>query len=183
MSEDLIIQHCSPTLAGIKTGNLFRCHYSDRTEFLDLIRSLNKRIVPKGVSIIPVCLSDDCALVYVYRQSRLVEDFKDDEVAKLLNEYGYEVSNPNSCVSKLCQKLYGRGSFPHEIGLFLGYPPADVRGFIESPSKGYKLVGFWKVYGDEVSAANKFELYRKCEQIYKKQWNEGKSIERLTVAG
>ncbi|MBM6896826.1 hypothetical protein H9X86_05520 [Pseudoflavonifractor capillosus] len=23
MSEDLLIRHCSPTLAGIKTGNLF----------------------------------------------------------------------------------------------------------------------------------------------------------------
>ena len=25
MSEELIIQHCSPTLAGLKTGSLFTC--------------------------------------------------------------------------------------------------------------------------------------------------------------
>ena len=27
------------------------------------------------------------------------------------------------------------GEFPHEVGLFLGYPPEDVRGFIENHAK------------------------------------------------
>lgn len=182
MSEDQIIQHCSPTLAGIKTGNLFRCHYSDKGEFLDQIRSLNKSLVPKGVSIIPVRLSEDCALIYVYRPSKLKEDLSDNEAADMLRSYGYEVSNPNCCVSKLCKRLCVQQEFPHEVGLFLGYPPADVKGFIESPSKGYKMIGFWKVYGDEKKAARKFELYRKCERIYKQQFSNGKSIEHLTVA-
>ena len=30
MSEDLLIRHCSPTLAGIKTGNLFSCACASR---------------------------------------------------------------------------------------------------------------------------------------------------------
>ena len=32
MSEETIIRHCSPTLAGIKTGNLFRCSYGTKEE-------------------------------------------------------------------------------------------------------------------------------------------------------
>ena len=30
------------------------------------------------------------------------------------------------------QRLADGGKFPHEIGLFLGYPPEDVSGFIEN---------------------------------------------------
>ena len=32
MSEDIIIRHCSPTLAGMKTGNLFSCPFVDEDE-------------------------------------------------------------------------------------------------------------------------------------------------------
>ena len=32
MSEELIVRYCSPTLAGMKTGNMFNCTYSDITE-------------------------------------------------------------------------------------------------------------------------------------------------------
>ena len=185
MSEEQIILNCSPTLAGIKTGNLFRCRCDDRGDFINSTRNLNKRLVPKGVKVIPICVSDACALVYVYREARLREDLMNDEAMKLLRKYGYVDCNINKCVSRLCKRLStgcSKEYFPHEVGLFLGYPPMDVRGFIESPSKGYKMVGFWKVYGDEMSASKKFDLYRRCERIYKKQWHDGSSLERLTVA-
>ena len=182
MSEEQIIMYCSPTLAGIKTGNLFRCRFSKKNELFNSIRSLNKKLAPKGVTIIPICLSEDCALVYVYRPSKLKKDLNCKEAAQLLAEYGYEVANTNCCVSRLCKRLCEQNDFPHEVGLFLGYPPADVKGFIESPYEGYKFIGFWKVYDNEKQAAAKFELYKKCERIYKEQWRKGKSIERLTVA-
>lgn len=30
MSEELIVSHCSPTMAGLKTGNLFACPEGQR---------------------------------------------------------------------------------------------------------------------------------------------------------
>ena len=42
------------------------------------------------------------------------------------------------------QKRLNTKNFPHEIGVFLGYPLDDVIGFIEH--KPYYLVGDWKVY-------------------------------------
>ena len=80
------------------------------------------------------------------------------------------------------RRLQESGDFPHEIGLFLGYPPEDVRGFIENHAEGYKFVGCWKVYGDEKSAKKQFARYKKCTDVYCSQWANGKSIERLTVA-
>ena len=73
-------------------------------------------------------------------------------------------------------------SFPHEIGLFLGYPPEDVRGFIEKGASGCKCSGCWKVYGNTQQAMTTFGRYRKCAALYLEQWTKGKSVEQLTVA-
>lgn len=49
----------------------------------------------------------------------------------------------------LRRRLLWREGFPHEIGLFLGYPPEDVQGFLADPGGGRcKLCGHWKVYHD-----------------------------------
>lgn len=29
MSEEMLVRHCAPTLAGLKTGNLFSCEFED----------------------------------------------------------------------------------------------------------------------------------------------------------
>jgi len=75
------------------------------------------------------------------------------------------------------------GEFPHEVGLFLSYPPEDVKGFIDHRTNNFKCAGLWKVYGDEQAARSIFEKYEMCSKIYSRQWQQGKSIEQLTVAG
>lgn len=182
MSDEIIIRHCSPTLAGLKTGNIFSYPCLDRKEMLLTIRSLNQRLVPKGVRVIPLKLSSDRVLLYIYRPNKLENDLAVEDTAKLLSEYGYSVENSAKCVVHLSKRLYESEEFPHEIGLFLGYPPEDVRGFIDNHAEGYKCVGCWKVYGDEYSAKKKFDCYKKCTDVYCSQWANGKSIERLTVA-
>ena len=74
-----------------------------------------------------------------------------------------------------------QSAFPHEIGLFLGYPPEDVQGFLDH--RPCKCSGCWKVYGDENKAKKTFDLYKKCERVYCQQLARGIDIERLTVAG
>ena len=71
MSDEMIIRHCSSTLAGLKTGNVFNCPYSDRKELLSAVRSLNRRLVPKGVRVIPLRMSADRVLLYIYRPNKL----------------------------------------------------------------------------------------------------------------
>ena len=48
--------------------------------------------------------------------------------------------------------LSGSCAFPHEIGLFLGYPFEDVMGFIENKGENYLCSGCWKVYSCEQDA-------------------------------
>ena len=44
MSEEQVVRNCAPTLAGLKTGNLFACPYENREDLLDFLRSLNRRL-------------------------------------------------------------------------------------------------------------------------------------------
>ena len=37
MSEELLIAHCSPTMAGLKTGSLFTCPMQSRAEILTTV--------------------------------------------------------------------------------------------------------------------------------------------------
>ncbi|MGN1192930.1 MAG: DUF3793 family protein [Dorea sp.] len=182
MSDEMIIRHCSPTLAGVKTGNIFSYSYVDRKALFLSVRSLNRRLVPKGVRVIPLKMCSNRVLLYVYRPNKLRADLAVEDASKLLKEYGYSVEDSAKCVVRLSKRLYGSEEFPHEIGLFLGYPPEDVRGFIDNHAEGYKCVGCWKVYGDENSAKKKFDCYKKCTDVFWSQWANGKSIERLTVA-
>ena len=68
------------------------------------------------------------------------------------------------------------------MGLFLSYPPEDVKGFIDHRASGFKCAGLWKVYGDEEKARSLFWKYRKCTEIYCTLWQSGSKLEQLAVA-
>lgn len=87
-----------------------------------------------------------------------------------------------AALERLMQRLEIGSAFPHEIGLFLGYPLGDVVGFIQNEGKNCKCAGCWKVYCDEHKARELFARFDQCREIYGKLWAQGKSIWQLTVA-
>lgn len=183
MSDDYIIRHCAPTLAGIKTGNIFACPYESKERVLQDIRITNRRLRSKGLRALPLRFSDKKALIYLYRPKHLSADLTNAAAVQLLEQFGYDTESCEKCIVRLVQKLRTQEAFPHEIGLFLGYPAEDVCGFIENNACNCKCVGCWKVYGDEEAAKKKFAQYKRCTKVYCDQWAKGKDIERLAVAG
>lgn len=181
MLEELIIRHCSPTLAGLKTGNLFNCTFVCYEDLQMHIDQSNNILNPKGVYITLLQKRENNALIYVYRYQRLLVDISKDEVKKFLKFYGYSSCDIKECIQHLSDRLLEFEDFPHEIGLFLGYPLNDVKAFIENKGRNYKYVGFWKVYFDEYEAIKTFAKYKKCTSVYCKLYTEGRSIQRLTV--
>ena len=126
MSEDLIVRHCSPTLAGLKTANLFAAEYTSEEALRNDLRALNRVLVPKGLRALPLRRENGRALIYLYRPKRLAQDLKDAQAAALLEPIGYPCGCPERCVAALVRRLKEQSAFPHEIGLFLGYPCADT---------------------------------------------------------
>lgn len=183
MSDELFVRNCAPTLAGIKTGCMFSCAYEERSAVIRSLRRMNHRLKAKGLRVVPLRFSQRKVLVYVYRPRRLSADLSDAQARSVLECCGYHSGSCEQCVVQLARRVRHQEAFPHEIGLFLGYPPEDVRGFMEKGPDGAKCTGFWRVYGDAEAAEKKFAQYRKCNRIYRDQWAKGKDIERLTVAG
>lgn len=183
MSDELIVRQCAPTLAGIKTGSLFPCRYESRSQLMDDVRSLNRRLVPKGLCVLPMRCENGSALLYVYRPCRLKKDLSGELAQKLLQDAGYPCGGSAICVTRLVQRLRRQEEFPHEVGLFLSYPPEDVKGFIDHRACGFKCAGLWKVYGDEQKARELFAKFKKCTEVYCALWQAGSGLDRLAVAG
>lgn len=179
--ERCLVEHCSPTLASIKTGNLFNLPYTDQNKLTEQIYKWNKELNHKGVSIDILRCSKQKALIYVYRRNKLKEDFDRNGVKDFLKNIGYICTDIDCAVENLRNKLCCNGSFPHEIGLFLGYPLEDVVGFIINEGENCKCTGFWKVYCNRYDAERTFIKFRRCISKYMQLWQNGRSICQLTV--
>lgn len=181
MSEHILVDQAAPTLAGLKTGNLFTCPREEHGRLCESLRELNRLLVPRGLRVLPVKALPHRVLIYLYRPDRLRRDLSDGTAQSLLAEKGYPVEDADRCVAELLRRLRSESEFPHEVGLFLGYPSEDVNGFISCGAKGAKCVGTWKVYGDVAAARRTFALYRKCTRIYREAYGRHRSLEKLTV--
>ena len=89
------------------------------------------------------------------------------------------VSSPTALLSHLKKRLSQSEAFPHEIGLFLGYPLEDVIGFCRHKGEGCKLCGYWKVYGDVESARKSFALFDRCRELLFSHLLSGAPLQEL----
>ncbi len=182
MSTDLIVRHCAPTLAGLKIGNLFSCRYTDYKKLQENLFLLNTLLNEKGVHFVVLRTKEQKALIYVYRKQKLENRLHCPHVRAFLQNYNYEDFSLKSCLCQLKKRLEN-AEFPHEIGVFLGYPLSDITSFIEHKGQNYKCTGYWKVYTDEQNAQKTFAQYKKCTRVYCQRVQDGFDMSRLTVAG
>lgn len=185
MTEELLVRLAAPTLAGIKTGSLFACPYTDRQAILCEVRALNRVLTPKGLCLLPIRFLSKRVLLYLYRPAKLQHDLQNDLACDILRQAGYcHAGCCGGCgksIACLVRRVRENAEFPHEIGLFLGYPPEDVQGFIQHNAEDFKYAGLWKVYGDEEYARRLFAKFKKCTQIYCSLWQTGLDIGKLAV--
>ncbi|MGI6177489.1 MAG: DUF3793 family protein [Eubacterium sp.] len=212
MSDNYFIQFCAPTLAKQKTASLFRCRFDDENDFDKWLTDRNKQFSPMGLCLCTLrrqhersCLSDIhtsqgislpretskaqwSALVMLYRRSQLEAILSDPENRDFLTNFGYPPGTGShaECIETLKSRTQAcdPSCFPHEIGIFLGYPLCDVRGFIENRGQNFKAAGDWKVYENVEETVKSFRSFDNCRRIYRRLWSSGKmSIAQLTVAG
>ena len=203
MFDRHLINCCAPTLASLKSGSLFCCKQTADTCMEDAVDEWNSAFSDLGLCMYILRKSESSALIYVYRTTSLALTLKDPEVQSFLVSYGYESCRccdgcevPSCSIESCLEHLKNRiaisagadpgddMTFPHEIGIFLGYPLHDVIGFIKNKGMNSKYTGLWKVYGDKDASMKMFEKFRKCSDVYGDLWRSGRrSIMQLTVAG
>ena len=183
MLENALIMHCSPTLAGLKSANIVNYSFTTTNEMLHQLEQCRKTLQPKGVSLRLLKCTDERALIYVYREHMVQNELKRLDVFNFLSTYGYETDRIDYCIERLISRVSSQSDFPHEIGLFLGYPLDDVKGFIENNGQNCRCVGCWKVYCNECEARKTFAKFDKCKTVYCDLFQRGiRNLCQLTVA-
>lgn len=180
--EKYLIEHCSPTLANIKPANLFTYSFSCVEEFERSMQNVNETLNKKGVFVESLRIRDGRSLIWVYRKSQLNERLRESKIKSFLQSFGYQSDELVDVIAHLKERISNVKGFPHEIGIFLGYPLADVVAFIKNGGKHSKCTGCWKVYTNECEALNLFKKYAKCKSIYAKMFLSGRTIKQLTIA-
>ena len=141
-------------------------------------------LAPRGVTVrvLKACPVTGAVLVYVYRPTQVAAILQRGDVQDFLQSEGYTPGDAESMLAQLSQRLCCEEDFPHEIGLFLGYPLGDVIGFIENHGQNCLCCGVWKVYTNPEAAAGAFRKFSKCTRVYRRLFFGGhRNVEQLTV--
>ncbi len=179
---ETLVRHCAATLAGHKCGSLFAYRPARESSLEDEIASVNARLCGKGVRVQMLKRCSFGGLVFVYRPNQLEQRLLQANIRSFLSRQGYADFSLPAALETLSAHIRCGENFPHEIGIFLDYPLADVIGFIEHKGSGFCCIGCWKVYEDEAKAKRTFALYRKCRDVYLSCYRRGFDVARLTVA-
>ncbi len=182
--EQALIEQCAPTLAGIKPANLFRvtgptlAYLQERADHWDhLLSPLGMR-----VQTLKQCGKTTASIVYVYRVAWVTRLLSESNTRAFLVRNGYTQTALAGMLEQLSLRLCLEQEYPHEIGIFLGYPLNDVVGFIENHGRNFTCCGYWKVYGDPAHAKQCFARFRSCTEYYKQRYQTGTPILQMVVA-
>lgn len=176
MSEETIVRYCAPTLSGLKTASLFTSTYRDRKSLQMDICELNRILEQGGMHASVLGFTQSAARIYIYRRAMLEKDLSAEKTKEILQLLGYETDSVDKCLARLLERLSEDG-FPHEIGLFLGYPVMDVIGFMEN--RECLFSGLWKVYGNVEETKQVFAAYDNCTKSYACALAQGKTLQDL----
>lgn len=159
--ETQIALQCAPLISGLKVSNLLIISAEDEA----LVRVILRR---SGISFFRLLRTGEKVTFLLFRKNPLEAYLKQREVETMLAEAGYAELSLGNILSTF-QKRYAHymsagGRFPHEMGLLLGYPAEDVKGFVENEGKNFLYSGYWKVYADVEEKRRLFQKFENAKE-------------------
>lgn len=179
--ENGLIEYCAPTLAGMKSASLFSYFYEREDIVREELKEVNGLLNSRGVYVDALLWRERSVLIYVYRLALLKRELKQPGIWELLEKYGYKNCEAEDCIEHVKKRLSNYSCFPHEIGIFLGYPLEDVKGFIDNNGENCKSCGLWKVYCNEGEKDKLFSKLKRCTEVYIQVFREGRELSQMTV--
>ena len=176
-----LVAQCAPFLKGLRAASILSV---EEKSVPDLCRILEATDI--SCRVLPA--EKGRCLVLFYRKGRISMLLSQEAVRRFLEDYGYEDGDtePERAVTRLCRRMeqYKEeiGTFPHELGVFLGYPLEDVQAFIRNGGRGSLLAGYWKVYHNPERARLTFLAYDKARDSAVNEFLSGKNIREIAAA-
>ena len=181
--EAVLVRQCALTLSGMKPGSLFSFSHPSMAELRIQVDQWNHRLCPLGLAarILLERPGVGTALIYVFRPRQLERMLPLHNIRRFLEQYGYHWGDTNLLLDQLSLRMQTQTQFPHEIGVFLGYPLRDVIGFIEHRGENFTCCGLWKSYGDPQAMEKCFTYCRACIDRCVLRYQQGTPIEALAA--
>lgn len=158
--ETQLALRCAPLLVGLKVSNLYMATDEQAGHIFQLVADTQ-------LACFGIFSAEKKAALLLYRMQPLYEYLKTPDVRRMLRSFGYQSDTLTGLLGDFAARYAayqsGHGTFPHEMGLFLGYPPEDVEGFIENEGKNSLCTGYWKVYQnvqEKIGLFYKYDLAR-----------------------
>ena len=171
-----VVLQCAPFLKGLKVSCVISVDAGLYNGLAELFRDTE-------IAYHRLSCSEGKCLVLFYRPDELERYLHSPVIRGLIREYGYSDMDLGGMIRRLADRVEDfskRGmGFPHEIGAFLGYPPDDVKGFIENEGKKYLMIGYWKVYSNLTGARMIFKEYDRAKDCAVNEFITGKSIREI----
>lgn len=167
---------CAPLLTGIKISNLLVVDKSNKKAVVKLFHG-------SEISLLVVYESDCKVTFLLYRKKELLGYLQRSRVREVMGQLGYGVHEMNLILREFSLRyrsyMTGQGTFPHEIGLLLGYPVEDVTGFMENEGRNYLYAGYWKVYGNLPETMELFDKFNQAREMVIRMISKGASIHHI----
>lgn len=171
---------CAPFIGGLKPSNLF---ITEKNNLRGAVRLFEQ----SGLSYFVLLKTQLKTVFLLYDEGSLGEYVSNGAAALLLKENGYYNLGLMELLKK-CRLRYRQyasegAGFPHELGIFLGYPIEDVAGFIKNGGKDCLYAGYWKVYADLPAKLSLFKSYENAQLSLLKMLSEGGSMREIIGSG
>lgn len=147
--ESLFLYRASPVLRKAKPAVLITV----KAECLEVWKSCDKAMCQAtGLRIRELRHKNGSSLLLIYDLCEIERAIRNERAIPILESFGYETGGDIGRSMELLSERLCTNEFPHEIGLFLGYPPGDVKAYIENEGKNCVCCRYWKVYEDAHAA-------------------------------
>ena len=171
-----IVLQCAPFLKGKKVS----CGITMEDSMYDELHNI---LSGSGISYRRLSAAEGRCLVLFYREKELSEYVNRVGIRSFIREFGYIEMGLDEMLERLsCRTaLFSREEigYPHEIGIFFGYPVEDVQGFIRNAGREYLFLGYWKVYSNPMAAKMIFKEYDQAKVCAVNEFLTGKSIKDI----
>lgn len=161
---NILIYNIVPVICGYKCASLIT--FSNKNKNMNKLWKTHKDEFLRNINLkyYELVQTEEIYTVLFYAENKLRNIIEDSDVRDFLKELGYK---NNFTLLKYLDKLRNRfdEGCPHEMGIFLGIPLEDVKGFINNDGKKYLYCGYWKVYSHIKKALITFENYNKAKEM------------------
>lgn len=165
-----LMLECAEVLAGVKPANLISLVNRNQLcgrNLYQLWQNHHEELTTRlaGLTILVLQNKERALLLLCYNSDQLERHLSHAGIRTLLHKAGYEAdASTEALLAELKRRTTNNDAFPHEIGLFIGYPAKDVAAFMGLIKLPFACQCLWKIYGNPEQSLGLAEQFRGCRQ-------------------